>query len=123
MNIPNMGEWSVNDMMKATALISNVAEMLSAETMLTLMTGDARDVAEINDMTVKAFKDQVRDIREQDGEDAVQQFAHVVKTMATTTSTFMGGLIKALELSGVLIPDPDTVVIPDTVPDDLGGSL
>jgi len=117
----DMGDWSVNEMMKATALITEIGEMMCAEAMLGLMSGVVRDEANVDAKMIASMHETIRELQDAGGDDAIDRFVHVVTVMAKTSKVFLDGLVRGMELSGMTMPNPDTVVIPDTVPDDLRG--
>ena len=120
-NVPNINKWTVSEMMRTTHLIQHISEQLAAETMLSLMMGELRE-APVDEATLTGLRELAAEIREEDGEVSVERFASVIEVMAATSESMFKGLIEAMRLTGLLMPDPDSVAIPDSVPEEWGES-
>ena len=111
-DVPNINKWTVGEMMRTTHLIQHISEQLSVETMLSLMMGELRE-APVDEATLDGLRKLAAEIREEDGDVSVERFASVIEVMAATSESMFKGLIEAMRLTGLMMPDPDSVAIPD----------
>ena len=120
-DVPNINKWTVDEMMRTTFLLQHIAEQIAAETMLSLMMGELRE-APVDEAALDGLRKLAAEIREEDGDVSVERFASVIEVMAATSATMFKGLIEAMRLTGLMMPDPDSMAIPDSVPEEWGES-
>ena len=115
-NRPNAMEWEFQEILKATALIKGAGDMLVSDALGLLLDPhkDVPDFTLTGDRLVE-WKDQVKEIEE--GERA--KFLQVLQIFVDTAKNMMTGIetviVDTEHAFNPPLPDPDTVVIPDSV--------
>jgi len=111
----NVSKWPVEDLLKATAVVRDIADMLARDALSTLVMSDWESHwGEMNDDEVTRWRELL------EAHDPVQRdrFIHTLRCAVSAARGLADGIETVIAKSNTDLPDPDDVSIPDTVPDD-----
>jgi hypothetical protein len=106
--------WKFEDILRATGLIRGVGDMFIEETLASLIASELP--SSIFDLTGDRLEAWIASMNGLD-EPTREKFAQTMHLIVNVGRRMLDGLAEAMVSGGLVLPDPDTVTIPDTVPE------
>jgi len=110
----NARGWAFEDVLSATGLIRGVGDMLAEDTLTALLAPELPPPTFA--LTGDRLEAWIASVNELD-EPTREKFTQTIQLVVDVGRRMMDGLAEAIVDSGLVLPDPDTVTIPDTVPE------